>query len=241
MRKALSAVGAAVVLALTAVSGTPAVGKDVPMRASGDTYGDYADLAAHETEGVDYRVTQRRPAGAAVAQIAIHGGAIEPGTTQLADHAASAGGHAYYSFEGIKPSGNSTLHLTSTHFDEPRALDLVSGVSSTVSWHGAAGSTAETYVGGLDTTLKSAAAEQLRAAGFTVATGTPPELNADSPDNITNRNSRGKGLQLELTKAQRALFFTDGRLDRGWIEDPAHRTDAFYAYTAAIDRALAGR
>lgn len=241
MKKVVSAIGAVV---LVAGCGTPAVGEvrramSAPMPR--DTYANYAELAAHETEGADYRITHRRPAGATVAQIAIHGGAIEPGTTQLADHTARAGGDAYYSFEGIKPAGNGMLHLTSTHFDEPRALDLVAGVSTTVSWHGAAGSTAETYVGGRDTTLKSAAARRLRAAGFTVATGTPPELNANSPDNITNKNSRGRGLQLELTKPQRALFFTGGRLDRAWIEDPAHRTAAFYAYSAAINRALAER
>lgn len=243
MRKAL--VAAAAALVLTAAYGTPAMGRtsamSPPSPAPGDTYAGYADLSAHETEGADYRITERRPATATTAQIAIHGGAIEPGTTQLADHAASIRGDAYYSFEGIKPSANGTLHLTSTHFDEPRAVDLVGASTSTVSWHGAAGTTAKTYIGGRDTELKSAAADQLRAAGFTVATGTPPELNANSPANITNRNGRGQGLQLELTKAQRTLFFTDGKLDRAWIEDPAHRTAAFYAYTAAIDRALADR
>lgn len=242
MNKSFCAIGMAAGLALVVTCGTPALGKDgaTPVRAS-DTYADYADLAAHETEGVDYRISERRPAGATVAQIAIHGGAIEPGTTQLADYAASARGDGYYSFEGIKPSGNGDLHLTSTHFDEPRALDLVAGSSRTVSWHGAAGSTAQTYVGGRDTTLKTRVAARLRAAGFTVATGTPPELNADSPDNITNKNSRGAGLQLELTKAQRERLFTDGRLDRAWIEDPAHRTTAFYAYGDAVNRALAER
>ena len=212
----------------------------MPPRAS-DTYDDYADLAAHETQGTDYRIVLRRPVTTAVAHIAIHGGAIEPGTTQLADYAASAGGDGYYSFEGIKPSGNGDLHLTSTHFDEPQALDLVAGSSQTVSWHGAAGGTAQTYVGGRDTALAASVTAQLRAAGFTVATGTPPELNANSPDNITNKNSRGAGLQLELTKAQRERMFTDGRLDRGWIEDPAHRTAAFSAYGDAVNRALADR
>ena len=44
-----------------------------------DKYRDYADLAAHEKEGADYRITVlRRPSPIAV--IAPHGGGIEPQT-----------------------------------------------------------------------------------------------------------------------------------------------------------------
>src|SRR4051812_3876317 len=171
-----------------------------------DKYVNFADLTAHEPTGA-YRISKAEPAGAKVAHIAIHGGAIEPGTTQLAFHAADAGIHTYYSFEGIKSSGNSDLHITSTHFDEPQAISLVSGADYTVSWHGAAnptsGATAMTYIGGLDANLAAQIETSLKSVGFVASvTATPPELNANSPGNITNKNSRGMGVQLELTKSQ---------------------------------------
>lgn len=200
-------------------------------------YACYADLAAHESEGKDYRRVQRLPKRARVAHIAIHGGAIEPPTTQLAGYAAG-GRHAFYSFEGLKPSGNGALHLTSTHFDEPRGRRVVAAVDHTVSWHAAAGAEAITYVGGRDRKLAKRIATALRAAGFAVAASGPKELSGDHPANIANRNRRGMGVQLEVSKGQRERFFTDGNLSRAWIEEPAHRTRAFYRYVAAVDGAL---
>ncbi|GAT68224.1 replication protein [Planomonospora sphaerica] len=205
-----------------------------------DKYTGYAQLAAHETEGRDYRREQRFPRGARVAHIAVHGGAIEPPTTQLANHSARAGRHAYYSFTAVKASGNRDLHITADRFDEPKARALVSRVDYTVAWHGAAGSRATTYIGGRDTALIRKIAAELRAAGFNVARSVPAGLRGRSPDNITNKNRRGRGVQLEISLGQRKRFFAGGRLDRAWIGDPANRTGAFRAYTAAVNRALPG-
>ncbi|GAA2213946.1 hypothetical protein GCM10009850_094100 [Nonomuraea monospora] len=212
----------------------------VPAPALADVYADYADLAAHEVEGVDYRVVHRLPAGAGVSHIAIHGGAIEAGTSQLAGHAAGQGNYAFYAFEGVKPTGNSALHLTSTHFDEPRALAVQSAVSATVSWHGASGATPATYVGGRDEELIERVGAALEEAGFAVAAAVPPELAGTSPRNIANRNLRGMGVQLEVSEGQRRRFFEQGRLSRAWIEDPAHWTADFHAYVAAVRDALSG-
>ncbi|NRQ36517.1 poly-gamma-glutamate hydrolase family protein [Nonomuraea sp. NN258] len=238
MRRALACI---VALLVTGVSGT-AQASPVWAGKKADRYRSYADLAAHEKEGRDYRRVQRGPGRAhvahrRVAHIAIHGGAIEAPTTQLADHAAG-GAYAFYSFEGIKASGNGDLHITSTRFDEPRALELVAQSDYTVSWHGAKGSSATTYVGGRDRALARKVAGALRAAGFAVAVTVPAELAGTNPGNIVNRNRRHRGVQLELTRGQRELFFRGGNLSRAWIEDPANRTKAFYRYVAAVDRAL---
>lgn len=203
-----------------------------------DTYDNYAELAAHEVEGQDYRRVKRFPAGTKVAHIAIHGGAIEAPTTQLADAAARRSRSAFYAFEGLKSEGNSRLHITSTHFDEPKALKLVGAVSYTVSWHGVSGKAATSYVGGLDKTLIKKITIELRKAGFTVATSVPPEIGGDSPRNIANKNRRGRGVQLEISRGQREAFFSGGKLTRAWIEDPAHRTAAFHRYVSAVNRAL---
>lgn len=199
----------------------------VPASAAQDTYADYAELAAHETEGTDYRRTTRE-GETDLAHIAIHGGGIERPTTELADHAAQEGEHALTTFEGIKPTGNSILHITSTNFDEPRTLDIVTDSDFTVSWHGAAGQEPLTYVGGLDTDLRESVREELRAAGFEAPDQIPDHLKGESPDNITNRNASGQGVQLEITRAQRDAFTSqDGR-----------PTDAFDGYTAAVERAV---
>ncbi|MBN6054970.1 poly-gamma-glutamate hydrolase family protein, partial [Nonomuraea sp. RK-328] len=210
-----------------------------PAAAAGarDVYAGYAELSAHEVEGRDYRRVLRVPRGAKVAHIAIHGGAIEAPTSQLADQAAGRR-DAYYAFEGIKATGNSALHITSTHFDEPRALRVVAGVDRTVSWHAAAGADATTYVGGRDTTLIRKVKAELRAAGFAVSAAVPEEIGGDSPRNIANRNRRGMGVQLEISRGQRERFFKEGKLNRAWVENPANRTKAFYGYVAAVNRAL---
>jgi phage replication-related protein YjqB (UPF0714/DUF867 family) len=233
---ARGAVQAAPRAAVAGVSWIEKIRSDV----TSDKYGSYAQLAAHESEGRDYRRVQRFPIGVKVAHIAIHGGSIEAPTTQLASHSASARGFAYYSFEGIKESGNSDLHITSDRFDEPRALKLVARVDYTVSWHGASGAKPTTYVGGRDVALIRKITTELRAAGFTVAKFIPDELAGKSQHNIANKNRRGKGVQLEISSGQRERFFAGGKLSRAWIENPANRTNAFYRYTAAVNRALAG-
>ncbi|GAA3112382.1 poly-gamma-glutamate hydrolase family protein [Streptosporangium carneum] len=200
-------------------------------------YSNFSELAGCETENVDYRRIKRTPAGATVAHIAIHGGSIEAPTTQLADYAAGAT-NAFYSFEGIKSSGNSKLHITSTAFDEPRGVGVVTNSDHTVSWHGTSGTTATTYVGGRDTAAIARVRAELIAEGFHVTEPVPPDLNGNSTANIVNRNSRGMGVQLEITRAQREAFFSGGTLTRSWIEDPANRTLDFYRYVTAVNRAL---
>ncbi|QVQ52296.1 poly-gamma-glutamate hydrolase family protein [Spiractinospora alimapuensis] len=210
-------------LTFTLVPGVPATA------GAEDTYANYAELAAHETEGVDYRRTTRA-GGTDLAHIAIHGGRIEPPTTELADHAAQAGDHAFATFEGIKRSGNGVLHITATRFDEPMTLEVVAASDYTISWHGAAGDHPTTYVGGLDTELRDTVRAELRASGFDAPDSIPDGLAGEDPDNIANRNARGAGVQLEITHAQRATFLDDGS-----------PTETFRDYTAAVERAAAQR
>lgn len=200
-----------------------------PTAAAEDTYADYAELAANETEGTDYERTTRA-GDTNVAHIAVHGGGIEPATSELADYAAETGDHAFAAFEGIKSTGNSILHITSTRFDEPKTVDVVTDSDYTISWHGAAGDDPATYVGGRDTDLRDAVREELRDAGFEAPETIPDGLEGEDPDNITNRNASGKGVQLEITRAQRdALLVGDTPVE------------AFEEYVAAVERAVSQR
>ncbi|MEV6124867.1 poly-gamma-glutamate hydrolase family protein [Streptomyces sp. NPDC052077] len=204
-----------------------------------DLYPNYAALAAAETYGVDYQIVSTSPPGATWASIAIHGGGIEAGTSEVAEAVATTGGMRFYEFDGMKTSGNGDLHLTSTAFDEPQGLALVASSARTVSFHGYVGSTGvpETAIGGLDTALVARLTTALRSRGFLVSTA-PSEIAGTNPANICNKNSRSGGVQLEMSRALRESMFTDftrtGRKTKP-------RTPAFYDYVAAVLATVEGR
>jgi len=162
-----------------------------------DKYSCFADLAAHEQDGVDYRVEIERR-NSPIAIIAPHGGKIEPMTTELAqlitgDH------YNFYSFVGIKKTGNRDLHVTSHHFDEPKCLELISGCDIVVAIHGRKDKEDQTviYLGGLDRALSTYLSAGLQGAGFATQTS-GHEFPAKNPANICNRGKRRIGVQLEL-------------------------------------------
>lgn len=206
----------------------------------GDLYQSYAELEAAETEGVDYLRTSRTTTGATWASIAIHGGGIEAGSGEMADAVAGAR-MDFYEFDGIKTSGNSDLHITSTLFDEPICVDLVAASIRTLSFHGYAGTTgvAETSIGGLDTDLRDRVDAALTAAGFTVVAAAQ-EIAGTDPANICNENASGAGVQLELSRALRESFFPNGDLSKS-SRDSTERTQAFEDYAAAIRSVYTGR
>ncbi|RPK85054.1 poly-gamma-glutamate hydrolase family protein [Streptomyces sp. ADI98-10] len=207
-----------------------------------DLYADYAALAAAETEGVDYSRTATAPAGATWAAIAIHGGGIEGGSGEIAREVSGAGSRmAYYEFAGLKSSGNSDLHITSTNFDEPQAMALVGGVRRCLSFHGYTGTAGVpvTAIGGLDTVLVARVTAALTRAGFTV-TDAPSEIAGTDPDNICNQTTSSAGVQLELSRAQRDAFFPGGE-NTAAVRNSGARTEEFYRYASAIRAALMGR
>ena len=135
-----------------------------------DKYASFTELAQHETEGTDYRVTAIERPGSRVLIIAPHGGRIEVGTSELA--ALIAGDeHNLFTFEGLKPRGhNRDLHITSRCFDHPGCLAILSRCSIAVGIHGCVGES-QIYVGGLDTALTTLLAERIRAAGLPASAG----------------------------------------------------------------------
>ncbi|NUL03605.1 poly-gamma-glutamate hydrolase family protein [Streptomyces lunaelactis] len=203
-------------------------------------YTSYADLAAAETEGVDYSRTAIEPTGATWAAIAIHGGGIEPGSGEMAFEVAGSR-MRYYEFKGIKTSGNSVLHITSTLFDEPQAVGVVDDSLRTLSFHGYAGpdGVEETAIGGLDTALVARVTAALQLRGFTVITA-PSEISGADPANICNENASAAGVQLEMSNALRASFFPNGDLSRT-MRDSGQRTALFYEYATAVQSAYEGR
>ncbi len=139
--------------------------------------------------------------------IAIHGGKIERGTTELACALSSHNNYNYYSYQGVKSKENLALHVASDQFAEPTALKMVSESKTTLSIHGCTGLREFTYVGGLDTELGNKIKDALTRYGFTVLPA-PEHLAGTAKNNIANRNRRGAGIQLEISKGLRARFLS---------------------------------
>ncbi|WHT18388.1 poly-gamma-glutamate hydrolase family protein [Crossiella sp. CA-258035] len=197
----------------------------------------YADPGL--VEGIDYArryrrheqfddsLTQKFPfPGTTI--LAPHGGGIEAGTSELCHAVAGyhpgtlqpapeAGPrHDLWMFEGIRPTHNAELHVTSAHCDDPVALSLCAGARRALGLHGCSpaqlglpeGAWA-VLVGGRDEPFRRALLTRLGAAGFQVVDGAVhPTLSGQEPANIANRTLRGAGGQLELTTGLRDAMFT---------------------------------
>jgi phage replication-related protein YjqB (UPF0714/DUF867 family) len=198
-----------------------------------DKYRDFADLERHEQAGITYDIAVRR-AQPRFAIIAPHGGSIEAGTSEIADAVAGLI-HSFYTFEGLKPTGNHELHITSTRFDEPMCLTLIGVSDVVVTIHGEH-SEAEgegVFMGGLDTALGAGIGDKLSRAGFDARPHADPNLQGREPTNLCNRGRSNAGVQLELSKAVRRTMFAsllpDGR---------KHTTARFDAFVNAVREAL---
>lgn len=198
-----------------------------------DKYANFHELSRFEQESIDYRI-HLRPGTTNIAIVAPHGGKIERGTMAIAD-AIAGNKHHFYCFEGIKPDlkANKDLHITSSHFAEPRALALVAQVQRVVTIHGAYGNEAAIYGGGLDLDLRDIFFRALKKAGFYARDDPSPTRQGKGPTNICNRGRSRKGLQLEFTFGLRKLAF--GKPDRFGVRQP---TDHFYRLIDACRLAL---
>ena len=163
----------------------------------------YDDLARNYREGVDYavHVVPRERSGVAI--LAPHGGRIEGRTSDIA-RLIAADDYGLYLFEGLRTTGDNfdCLHLSSRHFDEPRALDLIARCDTVVAVHGYAATGPDVLLGGLNERLKRQLAPALLQAGFSCMTD-GHRFPGKDPRNICNRGRSGKGLQLELSEGLR--------------------------------------
>ncbi|MGA2227486.1 MAG: poly-gamma-glutamate hydrolase family protein, partial [Syntrophobacteraceae bacterium] len=161
-------------------------------------YSCFEHLSANESRGADYEVSLRH-GSSGIAVVSIHGGAIEPGTSEVAEAVAGAD-HSFYTFRGVKKAGNKGLHITSTLFDEPDALEIVLRSETIVSIHGCSEAEEVVHVGGIDFRLRECIEERLREAGFKALNNKSASLRGQDRRNICNRCRRGMGVQLEISK-----------------------------------------
>ena len=156
----------------------------------------FKDLSLLKKEGQDFEVNLRTGTTQSLV-MAIHGGTIEPGTSELAD--ATAGEkHSYYSFTGLVDDYLS-LHLTSTEFDEPRLLVLAQQAQNCLGLHGLKDDQIDFCIGGANAE-KRKRYFKLLSQKFpkwrTCELCCPPNLGTSS-QNIVNK-CQFSGVQIEM-------------------------------------------
>ena len=189
-----------------------------------DQFESFETLAEVMVEGRDYQIVRNFPDGSLAAIVAPHGGKIEPHTSELARMIAEQC-FAFYAFEGMLPSGNRNLHVTSHNFDEPIALDLVARVDVVVGIHGMQDRTdgVNVCLGGLDTDLIELLSDELEGVGIN-SMKTGHDFPARHPSNICNRGRSATGAQLEISSSMRkGLFRPAGKTERATFADCVRR------------------
>jgi phage replication-related protein YjqB (UPF0714/DUF867 family) len=161
--------------------------------------------------------------------MAIHGGGIERGTSEIALAVAGyhpdtlamsvddLGLHDFWLFEGLLSSGNGKLHVTASHYDEPIATELVQNARRCISLHGCSDIQAngKIQLGGRDHELRDIVLEELTIAEIPAEIATNPMLDGDLLDNIANKTKILGCVQLEMgTSYRSSLFETNTRLQR---------------------------
>jgi phage replication-related protein YjqB (UPF0714/DUF867 family) len=184
-----------------------------------------------------------------------HGGGIEFGTSELClaiadNHPATLAvtpgtgvTYDYWMFDGLRPSDNSKLHVTSTHCDDGVARSLCAEALNVLALHGCTTAQAGqpddsevALVGGLNATLKQRLREQLAAVGLqAIDAHGHDKLDGEEPTNITNRTLLGMGGQLEITGPMRSAMFTENTRPRRKFTT----TKVFWDLAAACRNALA--
>ncbi len=169
-----------------------------------DTYKDFKSLSSVEKENSDFQLFINNT-GSRIAIIAIHGGDIEPGTSEIAKSIASED-LTCYCFEGIKNKENKKyLHITSTKFDEPNCIEICKKSTTIVTIHGADGNGKIVYVGGCNK-LKHRIIKKLKNDDFD-AREDITNHSGRSNKNICNKGLLKKGLQLEISNGLRKKMF----------------------------------
>ena len=171
-------------------------------------YGSFAELSASE-DPADYAI-KANDIGSDTTILAIHGGGIERGTSELVESLDGYGKYNTYLFKGLKTVDNGSLFLKAIHFDEPTAVNLVQKSDWTVSVIGAAGDDKVTYIGGQNKLLAELIRLHLVTKGYNVQTLSIPDRIAGTMNsNIANKNKlfhdsiQFGGVQIAVSKGLR--------------------------------------
>jgi phage replication-related protein YjqB (UPF0714/DUF867 family) len=185
-----------------------------------DTFRTFEELRAQMSEGSDYQVTTKNT-GSPYLIMAIHGGEIEPFTSDIAK-AIAGEEYSLYAFEGVDKEKSPSLHIGSRYFDEPQAMDMVRSAEIVISIHGQRDKESEfVMVGGLCEELVKKITEHLQAIDIPIQ---PFERDfyPRNADNICNKGMSGRGVELEISRKLRDALREDGGMYRLFINAIRH-------------------
>lgn len=181
-----------------------------------DRFAKFEDLTGYMQEGKDFRIVMKKRSSPYLIA-AIHGGGIEPFTSNIAE-AIAGEEYSLYLFEGIGEKGGSQLHITSSYFDEPQALEMVHSADIVITIHGQQDTEHEfVMVGGLCAGLVSKILEHLREVDIATRLF-EQRMHPDDPDNICNRGLSGEGVEIEISRKLREALQDDEGLYRLFIQ-----------------------
>ena len=174
-------------------------------------YLNFESLAAKEKLGKDYAI-EFSNRNSQVAFMAIHGGNIEPYTSEIAQYLAGEE-YSFYTFKGLKKSGNNILHLSSNKFNEFQAVTLAHSTYLVVTIHGMKGKHDKVVIGGLNNKIINLLVTELNKNNFSTETTTNyPHLVGTLASNICNQCITNQGVQIEISLGLRKKLMADTKL-----------------------------
>ncbi|MCG7339590.1 poly-gamma-glutamate hydrolase family protein [Staphylococcus sp. ACRSN] len=201
-----------------------------------DKFNSMTELISKTTKGIDWEIITKNRSNPIIVT-AVHGGAIERGTSELAACLSELGNFKYYTFKGVRKNKNNELHVTSRHFNEPVLVEMIQSSQQAISIHGCMGDYPEVYIGGRDKNLIQAIKTELNRINVIVKDA-PRHISGLHADNFVNCCTNGEGVQLELTVALRKRFFKNRKYALKDREDKSNWDDFMYQFSNAIMRSI---
>lgn len=201
-----------------------------------DQFMSMSELIDHTEEHKDWQILYNERVAKSLIT-AVHGGAIERGTSEIAQLISEIGGYSFYTFKGIRKNKNHELHVTSKHFDEPILNELVPTHKAVVSLHGCMGDDVALYIGGKDLELSYEITQQLQKIGIKVKPA-PAHIAGMQTENFVNKGKRDAGVQLELTVALRKQCFKNNKYNLHDRENRENWSQLMFSFSTAIANAL---
>jgi phage replication-related protein YjqB (UPF0714/DUF867 family) len=197
------------------------------------SFRDFSALVLHLRKDKDYRLhIENRSSEISI--IAIHGGGIEPLTSELAG-AVAGGEYNLYDLQGLRSFDNAAMRIPIARFDEMRLRGLLERSHTALSIDGVPGDDLVVHLGGRNRRLKAILNEALGEAGFECGSLVTPGA-AHHPQRFYNLTRLG-GLHLELPYALRRKMVQGELTGFGW-QEPEVWTQSFGDFVKAVRGAL---
>lgn len=174
-------------------------------------YLNYESLAAKEKLGKDYAI-EFSNRNSQVAFMAIHGGNIEPHTSEIAQYLAHEE-YSFYTLKGLKKTDHNILHLSSNKFNEFQAVTLAHSTNLVITIHGMKGKHDKIVIGGLNKKIINLLVADLNKNNFPTETAANyPHLAGTNTSNICNQCITNQGVQIEISLGLRKKLMANAEL-----------------------------